>query len=165
MVNRASTVYAGGPNGPRVPRGSAFSHHTHAPALTPDPALSTKCRFIIGHKLRRKNLGGTRYAGSSRFRVLLGVRLLAKSPPSGYSLLDDTRNLAPSLPFRSLPISACLSLREITRKSHWKKVSRLCDGCNFHFSYFIFDACLFVISLSPGPNEIRQKKTHGVQLC
>lgn len=34
------------------------SRTTHAPALTPDLTLSTECRFIIGHKLRRKNLEG-----------------------------------------------------------------------------------------------------------
>lgn len=55
-LNRARPCTRVGPMGHESHAGPR-SRTTHAPALTPDLTLSTECRFIIGHKLRRKNLG------------------------------------------------------------------------------------------------------------
>lgn len=81
------------------------SRTTHAPALTPDLTLSTECRFIIGHKLRRKNLEGN----SIRCRALgfafywaIPTSCSVLEPGRHARLLDVTRNFHLFSPFYTI---------------------------------------------------------------
>lgn len=144
-LNRARPCTRVGPMGHESHAGPR-SRTTHAPALTPDLTLSTECRFIIGHKLRRKNLCRTRYAASSRFRVLLSVRLLVQ--PLEHSLLDATRNLVPTFSSRLLQLNMFIVISnpgKIIAGRYlvlWIREKRkdYCNGCNStpYTVFFVF---------------------------
>lgn len=77
--------------GPMGHESHAGSRTTHAPALTPDLTLSTECRFIIGHKLRRKNLEGNSIRCQLSVSRFIGrSRLLARSSVPPRSLLESS---------------------------------------------------------------------------
>lgn len=87
-VNRTSPCTRVGPMGHESHAGPR-SRTTHAPALTPDLTLSTECRFIIGHKLRRKNLGEFDTLPALGFAFYWESDFLFRARAA---LLDATRN-------------------------------------------------------------------------